>query len=251
MKCELICGDCITEMQKLINKGITVNMSFADLPYNETGNKWDKQIDHVKMFDCLKQLVTPNGAMVFTGSFKFGTTLYNTCPELYKYDWVWEKDNGTNVPNINYQPFRVHEQIFVYGKGRVSYGKKTPMKYNPQKTKGKPYVSTSSREDSENWKGGLNTFTTVNREGDRHPKTIQYFVRDKGYHPTQKPVKMLEYLIKTYTDEGDTVLDFVMGSGSTGVACLNTNRNFIGIELEEKYYNIAKKRCREYQSKLI
>ena len=116
------------------------------------------------------------------------------------------------------------------------------MKYFPQKTEGKPYKQKSGRM-SENWKGGLNTIVTDNQSGLRHPKTIQKFNRDKnGLHPTQKPVALLEYLIKTYTNEGDTVLDNCMGSGSTGVACVNTGRNFIGMELDENYFNIAKER---------
>ena len=162
-------------------------------------------------------------------------------PDLYKYDWVWEKENGTNAPNVNYQPFRVHEFIFIFGKGRVTNGTRIPMKYNPQKTEGKPYKQKSGRI-SENWKGGLNNIITDNKDGSRHPKTIQKFNRDRGYHPTQKPVALLEYLIKTYTNENDLVLDNCMGSGSTGVACINTNRNFIGIELDEKYFKIAKER---------
>jgi site-specific DNA-methyltransferase (adenine-specific) len=162
--------------------------------------------------------------------------------DLYKYDWVWEKDNGTNAPNVNLQPFRIHENIYIFGKGRVTNGSRTPMKYFPQKTEGKPYCQKSGRV-SDNWKGGLGNVVTNNESGLRHPKTIQKFNRDKGgLHPTQKPVALMEYLVKTYTNEGDTVLDNCMGSGSTGVACKNLNRNFIGIELDEKYFNIAKNR---------
>ena len=168
----------------------------------------------------------------------------NIAPDLYKYEWVWEKDNGTNAPNVNLQPFRVHEYIFIFGKGRVTNGNRIPMKYYPQKTEGKPYKQKSGRM-SENWKGGLNNIITDNKDGLRHPKTIQKFNRDRGYHPTQKPVALLEYLIKTYTNEGDIVLDNCMGSGSTGVACVNTNRNFIGYELNEKYFEIAEKRINE------
>lgn len=247
----LIQGDCLTEMQKLIDEGIKVNMSFADLPYQETGNKWDKQINHDLMFDLLKQIVTDDGAMVFTGTFKFGNTLFNACKDLYKYDWIWEKDNGTNVPMVNYQPFRVHEQIFVFGKGRVSNGKRTPMKYNPQKTDGKPYKAKNG-SNSTDFKGGLKTTGVVNYDGKRHPRTVQFWKRDKNkLHPTQKPLKMLEYLVKTYTDEGDTVLDFVMGGGTTGVACRNLNRNFIGIELNEEYFKIAEKRINSFQGRLV
>lgn len=233
--------DCIKIMKELIESGVKVNFAFADLPYNETGNKWDNKIDHKVMFDLLRELCTDDAAMAFTGTFRFGVDLFNAAPDLYKYDWVWEKDNGTNAPNVNLQPFRIHENIYIFGKGRVTNGKRTPMKYNPQKTQGKPYSQMSGKM-SENWKGGLKNIVTNNESGLRHPKTIQYFCRDRGLHPTQKPVALMEYLIKTYTNEGDTVLDFTMGSGTTGVAAKNLNRNFIGIELDEKYFNIAKNR---------
>ena len=231
-------NDCFKILPELIKENVKVNMVFADLPYNETGYDWDKHIDYHKIFHYLKRLITDDGAILFTGTFKHGVKLYNTCPELYKYDLVWVKDNGTNIPNVNYQPFRTHEYIFVFGKGRVSHGKRTPMKYHPQKTKGKPYAQWSGKGGDEKWKGGLERVKTIN-SGDRHPHTVQYFKRDRGYHPTQKPVNMIEYFIRTYTDENDLVLDFTMGSGSTGVACQNLNRNFIGIELDKEYYHVA------------
>ena len=225
-------------------------MVFADLPYNETGYNWDKnKMNYNLLFNYLKQLITDDGAIIFTGTFKHGVTLYNTCPELYKYDIVWVKENGTNVPNVNYQPFRTHEYIFVFGKGRVSHGKRTPMKYHPQKTKGVPYAQWQGKGGEDKWKGGMKRVKTINH-GDRHPHTVQYFIRDKGYHPTQKPVKLIEWLIRTYTDENDTVLDFTMGSGSTGVACVNTNRSFIGVELDKEYFLIARNRIDEHQSKI-
>lgn len=246
----LIQGDCFEILPELIDNGTKVNMVFADPPYNETGNTWDNNIfDYKLLFQYLSELITDDGAILFTGTLKHGLKLINACPELYKYDWIWVKDNGTNFPAVNYQPFRVHEFIYVFGKGRVSYGKKTPMKYNPQKTKGKAYT-TQTGTKSTNYKGGVNNITTINR-GDRHPKTVQYFKREKGLHPTQKPVEMIEYFINTYTDKGDTVLDFTMGSGSTGVACQNTGRDFIGIELDENYFKIAKERINNIQSRLI
>lgn len=245
MKFRLIQGDCFQILPKLIDGGVKVNMCFLDLPYNETGYKWDKKgLNYDLLFKYLKELITEDGAILFTGTFKHGVTLYNHCSELYKYEWVWEKDNGTNIPNVNYQPFRVHEYIFVYGKGRVSHGKRTPMKYHPQKTKGTPYTQFNSSNNREKWKGGLNRTQTINK-GDRHPHTIQYWKRDRGYHPTQKPVAMIEYFIQTYTDEQDWVLDFTMGSGSTGVACKKLNRNFIGVELDKEYYEIARRRIQE------
>ena len=235
--------DCLEILKTLEDESI--DLILCDLPYQETGNKWDKLLDLNELFKEYERIIKEDGAIVLTGTFKFGVTLYNIAPHLYKYDWVWEKDNGTNAPNVNLQPFRIHENVYVFGKGRVTNGKRTAMKYNPQKTEGKPYCQKSGRM-SDNWKGGLGTIVTDNKDGLRHPKTIQKFIRDKGgYHPTQKPVEMMEYFIKTYTNEGDTVLDNCMGSGSTGVACVNTNRNFIGIELNEEYFKIAKERIED------
>lgn len=236
-------GDCLELMKEIPDK--SVDMILCDLPYKETGNKWDKGIDLEKLFGEYRRIIKDDGCIALTGSFKFGVQLYNVAPDLYKYDWVWEKDNGTNAPNVNYQPFRIHECVFIFGKGRVTNGKRIPMKYNPQKTEGKPYKQMAGRM-SENWKGGLKQVITENKDGKRHPKTIQKFRRDKGgLHPTQKPVALLEYLIKTYTNENDLVLDNCIGSGSTGVAAINTNRNFIGIELDSDYCEIARKRINE------
>jgi len=235
-------GDCLELMKEIPDKSI--DMILCDLPYQETGNKWDKFVNLEQLFNEYRRIIKDDGCIALNGTFKFGTHLMNIAPDLYKYEWVWEKDNGTNAPNVNLQPFRVHEYIFIFGKGRVTNGNRIPMKYYPQKTEGKPYKQKSGRM-SENWKGGLNNIITDNKDGLRHPKTIQKFNRDRGYHPTQKPVALLEYLIKTYTNEGDTVLDNCMGSGSTGVACVNTNRNFIGYELNEKYFEIAEKRLNE------
>ena len=235
-------GDCLELMKDIPDKSI--DMVLCDLPYQETGNKWDKFVNLEQLFNEYRRIIKDDGCIALNGTFKFGTHLMNIAPDLYKYEWVWEKDNGTNAPNVNLQPFRVHEYIFIFGKGRVTNGNRIPMKYYPQKTEGKPYKQKSGRM-SENWKGGLNNIITDNKDGLRHPKTIQKFNRDRGYHPTQKPVALLEYLIKTYTNEGDTVLDNCMGSGSTGVACVNTNRNFIGYELDEKYFEIAEKRINE------
>lgn len=236
---DLKCGDCLELMKEIPDESI--DMILCDLPYKETGNKWDKGIDLDSLFEQYRRIIKEDGCIALNGTFKFGVQLYNTAPDLYKYEWIWEKDNGTNAPNVNLQPFRIHEFVFIFGKGRVTNGKRTPMKYFPQKTEGKPYKQKSGRI-SENWKGGLKNIITNNESGLRHPKTIQKFNRDRGFHPTQKPVEMLKYFIQTYTKEGDLVLDNCMGSGSTGVACKELNRSFIGYELDKKYYEIAKNR---------
>jgi site-specific DNA-methyltransferase (adenine-specific) len=239
-------GDCLEVMDKLIEDGVKVDMIFADLPYKETGNKWDNKFINTKdIFDKFEKIISDDGAIVMTATMRFAIELITTGYHLYKYDWVWEKDNGTNAPNVNLQPFRVHEFVLVFGKGRVTNGKRTPMIYNPQKTAGEPYKQKAGKM-SANWKGGLKQVVTDNKNGDRHPKTIQKFTRDKGLHPTQKPVALMEFLIKTYTNEGSTILDPTMGSGTTGVACKNLNRNFIGIELDRNYYKIARKRIKGY-----
>lgn len=221
---DLKCGDCLELMKEIPDE--SVDMILCDLPYKETGNKWDKGIDLDSLFEQYRRIIKEDGCIALNGTFKFGVQLYNTAPDLYKYEWIWEKDNGTNAPNVNLQPFRIHEFVFIFGKGRVTNGKRTPMKYFPQKTEGKPYKQKSGRI-SENWKGGLKNIITNNESGLRHPKTIQKFNRDRGFHPTQKPVEMLKYFIQTYTKEGDLVLDNCMGSGSTGVACKELNRSFI------------------------
>lgn len=234
--------DCMEILDKI--KDESINMILCDLPYGggTTGNKWDKGLDLQELFKQYRRIIKEDGCIALNGTFKFGVELYEAASDLYKYDLIWEKDNGTNAPNVNYQPFRIHEYVFIFGKGRVTNGTKTPMKYNPQKTDGRPYKQKSGRM-SENWKGGLNTIVTDNPTGQRHPKTIQYFCRDKGVaHPTAKPVALCEWLIKTYTDEDDVVLDNCMGSGSTGVAAVRTHRKFIGVEREEKYFKIAEER---------
>lgn len=239
---KIIQGDCLIEMPKIPDKSI--DMILCDLPYAETGNKWDFPINPKELWSHYERIIKEDGAIVLTGTFKFGTQLYLQAPHLYKYDWIWEKDNGTNVVAANHQPLRIHEQVFVFGKSAVTF---TPtgrfMKYNPQKTDGKPYKQTSGKQSS-NWKGGkVEGFETNNESGLRHPKTIQKFNRDKDkLHPTQKPVALFEYLIKTYTNEGDLVLDNCAGSGTTGVACKNLGRNFILIEKEPEYIEIIKKR---------
>lgn len=237
--------NCLDILPKIPDNSI--DMILCDLPYKETGNKWDKQFDLKTVCNHYRRIIKEDGCIALTGTFRFGVELFNLMPDLYKYDWVWEKDNGTNAPNVNYQPFRVHENVYIFAKGRVTNGTRTPMKYFPQKTEGKPYCQKSGRM-SENWKGGLKNVVTNNESGLRHPKTIQKFNRDKeGYHPTQKPVALMEYLIKTYTNEDDVVLDNCMGSGSTGVAAKKLNRNFIGVELDKKYFDIAVKRINEIE----
>ena len=209
-------------------------MILCDLPYGTTACKWDNIIPFDKLWEQYERIIKDNGAIVLFGSEPFSSKLRISNIGLYKYDWIWEKEHGANFMLCKYQPYKVHENISVFSKKRHLYC--------PQMTEGKPYIS--GKGTSGDITGNVEKVQTKNC-GTRYPRSIQRFNTDKSkssLHPTQKPVDLLEYLIRTYTNEYETVLDNCMGSGSTGVACVNTNRNFIGIELDETYFNIAKER---------
>ena len=229
---ELWQGDCLELMKDIPDK--SVDMILCDLPYGTTACKWDSVIPFEPLWEQYKRIIKDNGAIVLFGSEPFSTELRHSNLKMFKYDWIWEKEQGANFMLCKYQPYKVHEIISVFSK-------KTHL-YIPQMTEGKPYVS--GKGTSGDITNNVIKVQTKN-EGKRYPRSIQRFNTDKSkgsLHPTQKPVALLEYLIKTYTNEGETVLDNCMGSGSTGVACMNTGRKFIGIELDEKYYDIAKQR---------
>ena len=233
--CKLWQGDCLELMKEIPDKSI--DMILCDLPYGTTACKWDTIIPFEPLWEQYNRIIKDNGAIVLFGSEPFSTLLRYSNLKMFKYDWIWEKEQGANFMLCKYQPYKVHEIISVFSKNKHFY--------NPQMTVGKPYIS--GKGTSGDITGNVAKVQTKNN-GTRYPRSIQYFVTDKtkgSKHPTQKPVALLEYLIKTYTNEGDVVLDNCMGSGSTGVACVNTNRKFIGIELDEGYFNIAKKRIEE------
>ena len=233
-------GDCLELMKKLGDESI--DMICCDLPYGSTKNKWDCPIDLNLLWEQYKRIIKPNGAIVLFAQTPFDKVLGVSNLEMLKYEWIWKKDNATGFLNSNFAPLKIHENILVFSKASAAFvkDKSKAMHYYPIKESGKPYtVKQGSRSKNYDAKNMIQGFETKNT-GDRFPKSILHFKRDKDkLHPTQKPVALLEYLIKTYTKEGEIVLDNCMGSGSTGVACLNTNRQFIGMELDEKYYNIA------------
>ena len=231
IKNKIICGDSIKEMKKLDDK--SVDMILCDLPYGTTRNKWDSVIDLDDMWEQYERVIKDNGAIVLTAVQIFASSLIMSKPNFFKYDLIWKKTVASGQLNVNRQPLRTHEHILIFYKKQPTY--------NQQMTKGKPY--TINRKAT--YKGeGYNKQTDSYKEntGFRHPTSVLEFSnpRHKGGHPTQKPVALMEYLIKTYTNEGDLVLDNCMGSGTTGVACKNLNRRFIGIELDEEYFKIAK-----------
>ena len=227
-------GDCLELMKDIPDTSI--DMILCDLPYGATRNKWDSVIPLNKLWEQYERIIKDNGAIVLFSQMPFSAELVHSNLKLFKYEWIWQKDNGTGFLNAKKMPLKIHENILVFYK-------KLPL-YNPQMRTGfKPYKCKQGRH-STNY-GAYEQGHITESNGERYPIDIIKFKKDSGLHPTQKPVELLEYLIKTYTNEGDTVLDNCMGSGSTGVACINTNRNFIGYELDEKYFEIAEKRINE------
>ena len=235
-KVQLFKGDCL-EIMKCIPDN-SVDMILCDLPYGTTACKWDSVIPFEPLWEQYKRIIKDNSAIVLFGSEPFSSALRMSNIKDYRYDWIWEKEQGANFMLCKYQPYKVHETISVFSKKRH--------KYYPQMTEGKPYIS--GKGTSGDITGNVKKVQTKNN-GTRYPRSIQKFNTNKSkgsLHPTQKPVALLEYLIKTYTNEGETVLDNAMGSGSTGEACLKTNRNFIGIEQDDKYFEIAYNRINGY-----
>ena len=240
---KLMFGDCLERMKEIPDG--SVDLVLTDPPYGTTACKWDSVIDFTLMWEQLKRIIKPNGAIVLFGSEPFSSTLRCSNLEMFKYDLVWEKSKGSNFVHSRYQPLKTHENIIVFSKGGAAQGSKTPMKYYPQMTIGIPYDKGFGHNKLNTLSGGLSKSSSIhlkNETGNRFPRSVHYYKTaesEGSYHPTQKPVALLEYLIKTYAQEGETVLDFTMGSCSTGVACLNTNRKFLGIEMDANYYEIA------------
>ena len=234
---KLYLGDCLEVMDRLIEQGVTVDAIITDPPYGTIACKWDTVIPFDEMWKRLNKLIKPNGAIVLFGSQPFTSNLINSNLKGYKYNWVWEKSKSSNFIQVKNQPLKNFEDICIFTK------KGERANYFPQMTDGEPYSPRPGKKKTEVYNNIPNHTFRNGSNGKRYPKAIQYFKTSesegKVVHPTQKPIALLEYLIKTYTNEGELVLDFTMGSGSTGVACMNTNRKFIGIELEEKYFNIS------------
>ena len=237
-KFELWHGDCL-ELMKNIPDG-SVDMVLCDLPYGTTRNKWDIIIPLDSLWEQYKRVIKDNGAIVLFSAEPFTSLLITSNIQWFRYDLIWSKTQGSDFLNANRKPLRSHENICVFYKKQPTY--------NPQKTDGKPYKAKSGETTSSNFGKFNGNHYTENKDGKRYPLSVLRFSGEHNsgkQHPTQKPTDLLEYLIKTYTNEGEIVLDNSMGSGSCGVACVNTNRHFIGIELDDGYFNIAKKRIEE------
>ena len=279
---EIYLGDCLEVMDKLIKQGVKVDSIICDPPFGTTACKWDtiipfnryikvkegrkykilykdefmlkkfKEGVNIKeaekeweenskegMWDKVDKLIKDDSTILFFASQPFCTELIHSNINMFRHEWIWQKDKSGNFMNCKFEPMKVHEHILVFGKQKGVYNPIMEKREEKNKRKNKPRVNTSNIITTKE-------FETKESRGNsdyKYPTSIKKFnsVR-RGFHPTQKPVDLLEYLIKTYTNECNIVLDFTMGSGSTGVACLNTNRKFIGIELDKEYFNITKDR---------
>ena len=236
---KLYCADCM-DILKGIPEG-SIDMILCDMPYGTTRNKWDVIIPLDPLWAQYRRIIKSNGVIALHSDMPFTAALVSAGKDLYRYELIWVKENGSDFLNANRKPLKAHESIQIFYKHQPTY--------NKQYVDGKPYKNRSGqrREASQNWGKFRDGILTDCSDGKRSPTTILKFPRENGLHPTQKPVKLEEWLIKTYTNPGETVLDNCMGSGTTGVACINTNRDFIGIEKNPDYYKTAISRIKEAQ----
>lgn len=230
-------GDCMELLQEVPDGSI--DMILCDMPYGTTANAWDKKLPLKSLWGGVERVIKPHAAVCLFAQQPFASELIALNKRHFRYEWIWDKRNPSGYLNANRMPLSIHENILVFYKHLPTY--------NPQFGQGKAYTATRSGNTPSYHHSNIHT--TVN-DGRRYPTRILSFAKpssagEKCYHPTQKPVALLSYLIKTYTNPGDTVLDFCMGSGSTGVACVETDRDFIGFELDKDYFNIAKKRIED------
>lgn len=233
-------GDCLALMKDIPDG--SVDMILCDLPYGTSACKWDTVIPFEPLWEQYNRIIKENGAIVLFGSQPFTSRLVVSNLTNFKYEWIWEKDAGSNFATVKYQPMKEHENVLVFGKGKTKYYPILQERIGSRKGKKTVSVDSGRKNSVYGTKGGG---LRLEVQELRCPRSIQRFNRERGLHPTQKPVALLEYLIRTYTNPGDLVLDNCMGSGSTGVACVNTGRSFIGMELDRGYYEIASKRINE------
>ena len=238
-KIDLRMGDCL-ELMKDIPSG-SVDMILCDLPYGTTACKWDTVIPFEPLWAQYKRIAKPNAAIVLTASQPFTSALVMSNAAMFRHEWVWIKNAGSNFANTVREPFKEHEQALVFSGGKWTYNKQMQHRIGGGIHLVGKRVGTG-KQSSDNYATGLMGPGYECLPELRVPSSWQKFNRERGLHPTQKPVALMEYLIRTYTNEGETVMDNCMGSGTTGVACVNTNRNFIGIEKDEGYFKIASDR---------
>lgn len=233
--------DCLEFMDKLIEQGVIVDAIITDPPYGTTACKWDSVIPFDAMWKRLNKLIKPNGAIVLFGSEPFSSALRISNIKNYKYDWIWDKKKGGNIMNLKSQPYKTHETISIFNKHNYY-----PIMENQKCRTGKTYSKGEAN--------GIKNYGDERTYKEKYPKSILEISnanQNNRVHPTQKPVALMEYLIKTYTNENEIVLDFTCGSGSTLVACKNTQRKFYACELDPDYVAIANKRLEQVQLSLF
>lgn len=237
--------DCLEGMKLIDDKSI--DMILCDLPYGTTRNKWDSIIPLDKLWEQYERIIKDNGAIALTAQTPFDKILGYSNLKLLRYEWIWEKDRASGHLNSHKMPMKAHENILIFYK-------KLPM-YNPQMTTGHKPSNKSGKRKKETTNYGKFENLISGGQTTRYPRSVQKFnvvnSQHNPIHPTQKPVELFEYLIKTYTNEGEVVLDNCMGSGTTAIACLNTNRQYIGFELDTNYFNIANKRIENHTQQLM
>ena len=236
----LLHGDCFEWMKEIADG--SVDMILTDPPYGVTCCAWDKAQPFAPMWEEYRRIIKPNGCIAIFAGEPFSSALVQSNLKMYRYELIWQKNAASDFLNAKHKPLKIHDKIQIFYQ--------TSPTYHPQKTKGKPYRRPPSRALREMYRE-LEERERVNETGERYPTTVIRFPIERGLHPTQKPVPLLAWLIRTYTDAGDVVLDPFMGSGSTGVACVQEGRRFIGIEREDKYFEVAKKRIEEARKGLF
>ena len=239
-------GDCLELMKQIPDN--SVDMVLCDLPYGTTACKWDIIIPFEPLWEQYRRVCKENAAIVLFASQPFTSMLVMSNLKMFRHEWIWRKNRGSNFANTGREPFKEHEEVLVFSKGKWTYHKQMENRHGAGGNRAKYRYSNRTKSDNYNGFVGVNSkeFTRL-----RVPSSVQEFNTEVGLHPTQKPVALLSYLIKTYTNASETVLDNCMGSGSTGIACLGTDRSFIGIEKEDHYFQVAKSRIVQNQKQGI
>lgn len=232
-----ILGDCLDEMTAIKDK--SVDMILCDLPYGTTACSWDTIINFQDLWTHYQRIIKPNSAIVLTASQPFTSALVMSNPKIFKYEWIWQKNNGSNFASVKYQPMKEHESVLIFCKESTNYSPIMQERAEGGKSRQKYKDIHKGDEGKRQVYNGISQIGITHRTLDRVPGSIQKFNVERGLHPTQKPVALFEYLIKTYTNTGDLVLDNCAGSFTTAIACINTGRRYICIEKDENYYNLG------------
>lgn len=234
----LILADCLDALAMIPDQ--SVDMVLCDLPYGTTACKWDAVIPFEPLWAAYRRVTKPNAAIVLTASQPFTSALVMSNAHEFKYEWIWKKNAGSNFATTKWQPMKEHESVLVFASGKTTYTAQMQERAAAGKAMIRNGVKSKASSGEDVYSGANQGYDNSKQDPNmRVPSSVQLFNRERGHHPTQKPVALMEYLIRTYTTKGDTVLDNTMGSGTTGVACENTGRKFIGIERDPTYFDVA------------